>query len=161
MARDSFVHLHLHTQVEVVGCDECARREGDDEGSNGGIEAKMGTCSVDLATKTLRFDGCEDRDARRAAVKVRLGLLKDMMTRPKGFTNRERRAMKREKDFLLWALYPIDSIDRRLERWKKAHPWESLIERRGWVIHLRKSPDAWAQGQLFDAEWEKHFGHVL
>jgi hypothetical protein len=83
-----------------------------------------------------------------------------MMARPKGFTNRERRAMKSEKDFLEWALYPIDAIDRRMERWERAHS-RKWMERRGWAIHLRKFWNASAQPQFSDAEWEKHFGHVL
>jgi hypothetical protein len=120
----------------------------------------MGTCGVDLATKTIRFEGCEDRAARCAAINARIKLLEDMMARSKGFTNRERRAMKAEKDFLEWAFYPNDPIDRRMERWERANP-RKWMERRGWANHLRKSENAWAQRQFVDAEWEKHFGHVL
>ena len=126
----------------------------------GAMRSKMGTCSVDLATKTIRFEGCEDHDARWAAVKARIELLKELMARPKGFTNRERRAMKREKDFLLWALYPVEPTDRRMERWERAHP-RGWMKTKGWTIYLRKLGDASAQRQFSDAEWEKHFGDVL
>ena len=123
-------------------------------------ELTIGMCTVDLATKTIRFEGCKDREARCDAVKARIALLEDMMARPSGFTNRERRAMRREKNLLEWALYRFDPIDRRIERWEKAHP-RKWMERRGWVIHLRKSENPWAQEQFSIAEWEKHFGHVL
>jgi hypothetical protein len=38
----------------------------------------MGTCTVDLTTKTIRFEGCEDRGKRRAAIKARVELLEEM-----------------------------------------------------------------------------------
>jgi hypothetical protein len=58
------------------------------------------TCEVDLAAKTIRFD-CEDHEAQRTAVEKRIAQLTSMVNARSGWTNRGRRALNRERRFLL------------------------------------------------------------
>jgi hypothetical protein len=101
-------------------------------------------CEVDLATKTIHF-GCEDYAAQRDAAAKRIAQLTKLLNARSGWTNRGRRALNRERRFLLrWmdeckrnAVATHDEREgaRELERTLKG--WRRMIarEKKGvWLI---------------------------
>jgi len=64
------------------------------------------TCGVDLATKMIRFAGCENREAMTAAAEKRLALVSAQLNGKGGLTNRERRVLSRERNLLSYWLMP-------------------------------------------------------
>jgi len=59
-------------------------------------------CEVDLKTRTIRFLGCADEKAMTSAADKRVAALSGRISAPHGFTNRQRREMNRERNFLQW-----------------------------------------------------------
>ena len=57
-------------------------------------------CDVDLKTRAIRFVACEDQGAMTRAAEKRVAALSDMIGARSGFTNRQRREMNRERNFL-------------------------------------------------------------
>jgi hypothetical protein len=68
------------------------------------------TCEVDLATKGIRFLGCEGYEAMTSAVDERIAQLTSRLDARSGLTNRERRALNRERNFL--------------QKWKSGWRWD-------------------------------------
>jgi hypothetical protein len=64
-----------------------------------GVQQKRMMCEVDLENKQIRFTGDSLGDHRAAAEK-RVAALSDMIGARCGFTNRQRRRMNRERNFL-------------------------------------------------------------
>ena len=57
-------------------------------------------CEVDLKTRAIRFIACEDQEAMISVAEKRVAALSDMIAARSGFTNRQRREMNRERNFL-------------------------------------------------------------
>ena len=80
-------------------------------------------CDVDLKTRAIRFLGCADREAMISAAEKRVAALSDMIAARSGFTNRQRREMNRERNFL--------------HKWRAAWPWRGNGEKLAIEKHLR------------------------
>jgi hypothetical protein len=80
-------------------------------------------CEVDLKTRAIRFIACEDQEAMIRAEEKRVAALSDMIAARSGFTNRQRREMNRERNFL--------------HKWRAAWPWRGNGEKLAIEKHLR------------------------
>ena len=123
----------------------------------------MMTCSVDLERKKLSFERCGDYSAKIAAIEARIHLLDELMKRPIGFTNRERRQMRKERNFLWYAIAPNYHSAHRLERWKKYRRLSGSPAKADKAFQYRLIPilDAGQDKNGIDAKWHKHFANVL
>jgi len=64
------------------------------------------TCEVDLTTASIRFHGCESDEAKISAAERQLAMVAGQLNARSGFTNRERRQLKREANILRRWLFP-------------------------------------------------------
>jgi len=123
----------------------------------------MMTCSVDLERKKLSFEGCGDYSGKIAAIEARIHLLDELMKRPSGFTNRERRQMRKERNFLVYAVAPDYHSARRVKRWIKYRRLSGSPAKANKTFQNRLIPilDAGQDKNGIDAKWYKHFANVL
>lgn len=80
-------------------------------------------CDVDLKTRAIRFLDCADREAMISAAEKRVAALSSMIGARRGFTNRQRQRMNRERNFL--------------RKWRSDWPWRDEVTTLAIEKHLR------------------------